>query len=393
MKISVVGAGAMGSAVAADLVARDSVKQVQVCDSHSRLLQAIHHKVQAPKLRSVQVDARDLKVLGAILQGSDCVIACVPSQLNPNLARLCLDLGIHYCDLGGDDKSLSEILKLQDEAHSKGIWLVPNCGLAPGLVNVLSMHGIQQFDQVDTVQLRVGDIPLDPDPDFNFRLSWSAEKILNDYTNPVHIIQDGQLMEVDALCCTEQIHFDEPFGLMEAFCTAGGLMTISEDLAGKVQTLDYKTIRWPGHADQMRFLIGLGFADSRKIDARTHLTYRDVLIRRLKEKLGGSFEDVVLLRVLVHGIKEGQSRTVVFEMIEYGDKEHEISAIQRCTGIPAVAAACLIASKSVHGGGASSLEQVVPPESYLQLIHEQGLSIRTQWFDGKVDITDRCEIR
>ena len=156
MKVTVIGAGAIGSAIARDLVERDNVSHVQVCDSHARLLQQLDNQLKSPKLRSFQVDVRDLRVLSSILNSSDVAIGAVVSRLNPRLARLCLDQKIHFCDLGGDDSTVHEILSMNEEAKRKSIWLVPNCGLAPGLVNILSRTAVAEFDEVDTVRLRVG---------------------------------------------------------------------------------------------------------------------------------------------------------------------------------------------------------------------------------------------
>ena len=103
---------------------------------------------------------RDPSVLNSILKGSDCVVGCVPPHINPNLAELCLSLGIHYCDLGGNDAIVQQQLALNERAQEKSVWIVPNCGLAPGLTNILCLHGIEQFDEVEAAHLRVGDVPL-----------------------------------------------------------------------------------------------------------------------------------------------------------------------------------------------------------------------------------------
>ena len=389
MKVTVIGAGAIGSAIARDLVGRDNVTHVQVCDSHARLLQQLDKDLKSPKLRSFQVDVRDLRIMSSILNSSDVAIGAVVSTLNPKLARLCLDQKIHFCDLGGDDSTVHEILAMNDEAKRKSIWLVPNCGLAPGLVNVLSRTAIAEFDEVDTVRLRVGDVPLNPEPPFKFRLSWSANKILEDYTMPVRLIENGKIVETESLSKDEQLFFGEPFGAMEAFCTAGGLSTLVEDLADHVKTLDHKTIRWPGHADQMRFLIGLGFADQQKIDVRTHLTYRDVLIRRMKRRLGGKHEDAVLMRVLVKGKKKDANKTLVYEMIELYDKDNQMTAIQRTTSIPAATVACMVGSGAIEGGGAAPAENVVPADAFLQTIADRGLVISKKWYDERIPVTSK----
>lgn len=390
MKISVIGAGTIGAAIARELCARaDEVDQVQVCDTRSRALQSLHDTVDSRVLRSFQVDARDTNVLSQIIRGSDCVISCVPPELNPGLARLCLDAGANFCDLGGNDSLVQKELALDEEAREKSIWIVPNCGLAPGLVNVLCMRGIEQFDEAKAAYIRVGDVPLQPEEPFNFRISWSAERILDDYTNPAQHIRNGRVVEVDALTGTETIGFGEkPFENMEAFCTQGGLSTLTESLEGRVETLDHKTIRWPGHAHQMRFVIGLGLGEDRKIGVRTHLTYRDVLVRRMRDRLGGEYEDAVLMRVMIHGTKDGRKHSLVYEMVERYDESTNQTAMMRATAIPTVVLAQLLSDRNhVTGGGAGVPENVVPHDVYAERVAERGLNIRSEWHEGHVSVS------
>lgn len=390
MKITVVGAGAIGAAIASELCESHSeIKQVQVCDTRSKSLQRLHNRVKSTALRSFQVDARDTNVLSQIIRGSRCVIGCVPPELNPDLAELCLQVGVNYCDLGGNDSIVQQVLALDGQAREKAIWMVPNCGLAPGLVNILCLLGIEQFDHVEAAQLRVGDIPLEPKPPFNFRISWSAERVIDDYSYPARYIQDGNVIEAEALTGDEPIHFEAPFGNMEAFYTQGGLSTLTDELAGRVPNLDHKTVRWPGHAHQMRFVMGLGFGEPRKIGVRTHLTYRDVLVRRMRDRLGGTYEDAVLMRVLIRGEKEGRPQTLIYEMDERFNESSGMTAMMRCTSIPTVAIAQMIATQQIPGGGAAVPENVVPKEAFFEALQKRGLNIETRWYDGYVDVSTK----
>ena len=380
----------MGAPVVRELCTRsDEVDQVQVCDTRSQALQRLHdHVGDDQALRSFQVDVRDTGVLSQIIQGSDCAISCVPSEFNPELAELALDVGVHFCDLGGNDELVKQQLTLDERAREKGIWVVPNCGLAPGLVNVLCLHGIDQMDRTEAARLRVGDVPLHPEPPFNFRISWSAERILADYTNPAQLIEEGQVVEAEPLSQEEEIQFEEPFGTMEAFCTQGGLSTLTDTLAGDVQALDHKTVRWPGHAHQMRFVIGLGLAENRKIGVRTHLTYRDLLVRRMRKRLGGDYEDAVLMRVLLRGEKDGRPTTLVYEMIERYDAATQQTAMMRCTAIPTVVAALLLARENtVSSGGADVPENVLPREHFLDEVADRGLNIQRERHDDFREVT------
>ena len=388
MRITVIGAGAIGSAIAHELIEREDVAQVQICDARSRSLQGLHDEVKNPKLRSFQVDVRDINVLEPIIRGSACVIGCAAPEINPFLAEACVSVGSHFCDLGGNDELVRRELELDEKARKKSIWIVPNCGLAPGLANILCLHGIEQFDSVEAAHLRVGDVPLYPEPPFNFRISWSAERVVDDYIQPALIIENGEIRHIEPLTRDEEINFPEPFGRMESFSAASGLTILAEQIAGRVKQLDYKTVRWPGHASQMRFLLGLGFGEDRHIDVRTHLTFRDILVRRLKERLGGTYEDAVLLRVLLKGKKDRKKKTLVYEMIDRYDAGKNRTAMKRCTSIPTATVAYLIASGKVQGGGAAPPERIVPKDEYCRLIMDQGLNIKETWLDGYCDVAD-----
>ncbi|MEM1093849.1 MAG: saccharopine dehydrogenase C-terminal domain-containing protein [Bacteroidota bacterium] len=392
MKITVIGAGEIGSAVAEQLSRYDEIELIQVCDAGARALQDLHDRVRNPKLRSFQIDARDQRLVEPIIQGSDCVVNCLPASVRDVIAEICLNAGLHYCDLGGDEDTLGRILAMHEAAKQKGVWLVPNCGLAPGFTNVLCLHAISRFDSVEAAFIRVGVVPQDPEPPFNFRLSWSAEKVISDYTRPAQRITDGEIVTVEPLTDVEPIYFDEPYGELEAFSTAGGMATLTEQLLGHVRTLDHKTIRWPGHASQMQFLLGLGLGEDRSIDVRTHLTYRDVLVRRMRKRLGGHFEDAALLRIVVHGLRDGEQKSLVYELIDTATS-HDDMAIRRVISIPTAAIVHLVASKRATGsGGACPPEQVVTGRDVVDLVRAQGLDLQKTYYDGFIDV-DRLPAR
>jgi saccharopine dehydrogenase-like NADP-dependent oxidoreductase len=381
--ITIVGAGPMGSATARELVNRDDVAEVRVCDAGPRVLRDLRSRVDDPKLRSFQVDARDPGMITPVIQGSACVIGCADPSLNPGLARVSIDVGAHFCDLGGGDALIREVLALDDAARERSVWVLPGCGLAPGLVNVLCLLGLEKFESASSAHLRVGTLPQHPEPPFNFRVGFSAGKLLDDYTNPSSRIEGGEVVAADPLSDVERISFGTPFEDLEAFCTAGSLTTLAEELSGTLATLDMKTIAWPGHADHMRVILGLGLGDDRIIDVRTHLTYRDVLARRLTKRLGGDHADVVLLRVLVTGRANGADRTFVFEMEDRYEDAAGLSAMSRCTSIPTASVACLLARGVVPGtGGARPPEAAVPGQLLFDDLVLRGLQIKSFWYDG-----------
>lgn len=383
MKITVLGAGAIGSAIACDLTSRPDVTHVQVCDARNGALRTLKELIQSPKLRTVRVDVRDERALTPVLAGSACVVGSVGGAVNSKLAALAVGLGAHFCDLGSEGPVVEQELALGEAAARRSRWIVPNCGLAPGLVNVLVMQGLGRFDAVEAVTMRVGNIPIEAEPPFFHRLGYATERLVMGYTAPAPMIRDGELRYTEPLTGLETVSFPPPTGELEAFYTAGKLATLPQDLEGRVHRLDYKTLRHPGHASAMRAVLALGFGEDRSVDVRTHLTYRDLLTRRLRQHLGGEYRDAVIVRIVLEGEREGAAHTLTYELVDRYDEATGFSAMQRCTGYPAAAIATLLASGAVPGGGASPPEHVIPAEPFLAMLTERGLRIQEWWDDGQ----------
>lgn len=379
MKITVLGAGAIGSVIACDLAHRPAVTHVQVVDTKASALTALAERVGSPKIRTIRADVRDERALAPILRGSACIVSCVMPAQNPKLAALALHLDTNFCDMGGDEATVQQVLELAPEAAERGRWIVPNCGLAPGLVNILVMRGIEQFESVDSVVMREGNIPLEAGPPFYHRLTYSAEKLVEDYTAPVYVLRNGEIETREPLSGVEEIDFPEPIGQLEAVYTAGKLSTLPHDLQGRVRLLDYKTLRHRGHAEGMRAVFALGFGEDRHVDVRTHLTYRDLLVRRLREHLGGTFRDAVLIRAWIVGQREGRRQALHYELLDLHDTNSGFSAMQRCTGYPAATVATLLALGQVPGGGVAPPEQIIPKGPFFDDLAARGLQIQERW--------------
>ncbi|WP_420455497.1 saccharopine dehydrogenase C-terminal domain-containing protein [Rubrivirga sp.] len=374
MKITVLGAGTIGTAVAVDLARSGEASHVQVCEAHPSTLRAFRAAHAHPGLRTYEADARDAQALEPIVSGSVCVVSCVGPEHSARLARLALDLGAHFVDLGNPlaDDGLTEL------AERRQRWVVTGCGLAPGLVGVLAMRGVDAMDEARAVRIRVGDVPLTPPEPFRHRLAHSAERLLDDYTQPAPVLVNGQIETREPLTGLEPVEVDG-FGTMEAFYTGAGLGSLAQALEGRVGSLDVKTIRYPGHAERMRFVLDLGLADRTSLDVRTHLTYRDVLVRRLRKRLGGAYDDAVLLRIEVDGVRDGDEGTRVYEMVDRCDTEGGLSAMQRCTGFPASVAALLLAGRALPGGGVGPADQVLPAEPFLERLAARGIAAQERW--------------
>jgi len=289
--ILVIGAGKIGQVVA-DLLAGSGDYAVTLADRDAGALDAL----AATGATGLRVDRQALDVtddaaLARALSGRYAVLSAAPFHLTQRVAEAARAAGVHYLDLTEDVASTRSIRALADGAATA---FIPQCGLAPGFISIVAADLASRFDRLDTVRLRVGALPAYPSNALNYNLTWSTEGVINEYIEPCEAIVDGRRTEVPALEEREEFALDGV--LYEAFNTSGGLGTLCETLEGKVRTLNYRTIRYPGHAAIMKALLH----DLRLRDRR------DVLKDILENAVPSTTQDVVIIFVTVAGWREGR---------------------------------------------------------------------------------------
>ena len=292
--ILVVGGGKIGSVVADLLVHTPGANgyRVTVADRSAALLADIAADAKrSPRLSTLQLDVNDAAALRAAMSGCFAVLSAAPYHLTVKVAEAARELGVHYLDLTEDVASTRRIRELAVGANSA---FIPQCGLAPGFISIVAADLARQFDSLDSVRMRVGALPAYPSNALNYNLTWSTEGVINEYCEPCEAIVDGHAREVPALEEREEFSLDGV--LYEAFNTSGGLGTLCETLAGKVRTLNYRTIRYPGHAAIMKALLH----DLRLKDRR------EVLKDILEQAVPATMQDVVIVFVTVAGMKDGR---------------------------------------------------------------------------------------
>ncbi|KAF1025558.1 MAG: Lysine 6-dehydrogenase [Burkholderia plantarii] len=213
------------------------------------------------------------------------------------VAAAARDAGVHYFDLTEDVRATDAIRALASDAPTV---LMPQCGLAPGFIGIAAHALVSGFDEVRDVKMRVGALPEYPTNALKYNLTWSVDGLINEYCQPCEAIRDGRRQWVQPLEGLE--HFSLDGVEYEAFNTSGGLGTLCETLAGSVGTLDYKSVRYPGHRDLMQFLL----------DDLRLASDRDVLKTMLRRAVPSTTQDVVLVFVTVTGVKRGQLVQDVF---------------------------------------------------------------------------------
>jgi saccharopine dehydrogenase-like NADP-dependent oxidoreductase len=282
--ILLIGAGKIGQ-VAADLLAGSGDYDVTLADRDAAALQAVK------RVRTLALDVSDPKALAGALDGQWAVLSAAPFHLTIQIAQAARAAGVHYLDLTEDVASTQQIRALAEGATSA---FIPQCGLAPGFISIVAADLAARFDRLDTVRMRVGALPAYPSNALNYNLTWSTEGVINEYIEPCEAIVDGRRVTVPALEEREEFSLDGV--LYEAFNTSGGLGTLCETLEGKVRTLNYRTIRYPGHAAIMKALLH----DLRLADRR------DVLKDILENAVPSTLQDVVIIFVTVAGWREGR---------------------------------------------------------------------------------------
>jgi lysine 6-dehydrogenase len=379
MRLLVLGAGLQGSACAYDLLQNPDVEKVVLADQRiERLPSFLEPYHRDPRLELHRLDANDQDAVAAALRGAAACLNALPYYFNYDVARLAVDAGVHCCDLGGNTEIVFQQKELDTLAKSRGVSVVPDCGLAPGMVNILAEAGIAALDRADSVKAYVGGLPQHPTPPLNYQIVYSLHGVLDYYTTPSWVLRDGEPFQVDALSEIDAVDFPEPVGMLEAFHTAGGLSTMPWTYRGKLRTMEYKTLRYPGHAEIMRAIRGLGLLDLEAIRVQDQsVVPREVFIACAEPRLRRpEARDLVALRVEVEGIRNGAAERIVYDVIDFYDEARHISAMERTTGFSLSITGQLQAQGRVVGPGVRTSDEAVPADLYIDELAARGIEIR-----------------
>jgi len=377
LKILVAGAGMMARPVAYDLVRQDDVEEVCLVDHEKPKLARIRRWLNSSKVTVAQADASNILQMEPLMAQYSVAVSCVPYHVNYVLAQAAINTGTNLCDLGGSNTIVHQQLSLADTARKAEVTIIPDCGLAPGLVGVLAADGVAKLDRTAAIHIRVGGLPQRPKPPLNYGLLFSAHGLINEYVEPCLTLRDGKLRSVQPLSEPEELVFPDPFGTLEAFNTSGGSSTLPHTFKGKVRNLDYKTIRYPGHLAILTVLRELGLFDPLSVDIRGVLVSpRDVVAAVLERNLGVERDDVVLLRVDVTGTKSRKPRTIRYELVDYADKDTGMTAMMRTTGFPAAVIALMLGRKQIRRRGVFTGERVVPADVLIDELRVRGIKVQ-----------------
>jgi saccharopine dehydrogenase-like NADP-dependent oxidoreductase len=293
-RVLILGAGKIGALICG-LLAESGSYEVQLGDVDAAAAEAVARAHGLPHLAPYALDATNGPALATHLAAHpvDAVISSLPYYCNVGVAEAARQAGIHYFDLTEDVEVTREVRRIAGGADRA---FVPQCGLAPGFISIAAAELITHFDDLRAVKLRVGALPQHPNNVLKYSLTWSTEGLINEYGNPCQAIVDGSTVDVAPLEGLEEIEIDGT--LYEAFNTSGGLGSLAETQGAHCESMNYKTIRYPGHCEQMRLLMN---------DLKLNHD-RGTLKRILENAVPQTLQDVVIVYAAVTGTQDGELR-------------------------------------------------------------------------------------
>ncbi len=372
----------MGKTIAFDLIHSSPDFTVTLADVDLERASRVAASIDPKRISAEKIDAHNHVDVVRLMSQHTVAISAVTFHLNYLLTKAAIDASTHFCDLGHDDGVVAQQLAETDRASHANITIIANCGLAPGLADILAMDAFQQLDEVDSLHLRVGGLPQHPHPPFNYQLVFSAEGLIEEYTLHATVLRDGKICRIESLTEIESLSFPPPFENLEAFHTGGGASRLPQLLEGKVDSLEYKTIRYKGHCEKMKTLLELGFAENEPLTIGHRLiTSRELFLELLKKRLTFDEPDVVLLLVSARGRKNGKEHQISYRMLDLFDKENSMTAMMRSTSFPTSVIAQMMLDGRIGKRGAFTAEEIVPAKPLIEELKKRNISIeitRTQ---------------
>jgi lysine 6-dehydrogenase len=348
MKLLSVGCGYIGSVLAEEMVRSLDFEKLVICDSTKKKIEETAKRL-GEKIFPLQIDISDYPSLLEVIDDADIVIGLSPGKLGFNVMRACVEKKKNLVDLSF---MAEDPFFFNRAAFEGGTTIIPDCGVAPGLSNILIGKSASELDEVEDALTYVGGLPQKPIPPLNYKVTWCVEDLLEEYTRKAKIVRNGKTVEVDALEGLEEIEF-EGLGKFEAFFT-DGIRTLHRTI--KANNMWEKTIRYQGHAEKIKLIKELGLLKKEPITSIGISPWE--FMRKFLERNLSFFEDkdLVLMRIRVDGTKDSTKILHTYEVIDYFDEKRNITAMGRTTAYTAFAIIKLMIENRIDKKG------VIPPE-------------------------------
>ncbi len=336
LRYVILGAGRQGTAAGYDLAIFGDAAEIMLCDVNvdaaRRSAERINRLVGRQVAHGHTLDVTHHRALVDALRGANAALSAVPYTFNLAITHAAIEAGVHLCDMGGNTDVVKAQLALTERAREAGISVLPDCGMGPGMVNVLAVYSMTLLDETREVWVYDGGLPQNPQPPWNYQLTFHVNGLTNEYDGKVSLIRDGQIVEVDALSEYELVDLS-PLGTFEAFVAAGG-STAPWTFEGLLDRFETRIIRYPGHFGQFRAFKDLGLFSQQPIQVGNQMVIpREVFHALLEPRIvAPHIRDVCYIRGKGIGRKDGKDTTVIVDLVDRYDEQTGFTGMERLTG-------------------------------------------------------------
>ncbi len=380
---AVLGGGRQGTAAAYDMARFGDASKVLIGDvsleAATRSAARVNKLIGKQIAQAHQVDVTNHDQVKAFLDNVDSFLSAVPYWNNPGITRVAIQAKACMTDLGGNTDLVREQMKLSPQAKEAGIAIIPDCGQVPGMGTSLTVYAMSLLDETEEVMMWDGGNALHPKPPFKYILTFNIAGLTNEYYGVAHFIRNGKRVEVPTFQDEdyETVEFPEPIGKMEAFVAGGGTSTMPWTFEGRLKTLWNKTLRWPGHFSEWKAYMQAGLLETEPIEVQgVKVSPREVLHTLLDPKLRAKpgEPDLVIVRVLAKGKKDGHTTQALVDLIDRYDEATGFTAMERTTGWDGSIKAIMNAH-GVTPRGVNPAELAVPGPQYAAELRKRGFSL------------------
>jgi lysine 6-dehydrogenase len=385
-RYAVIGSGRQGTAAAYDLARLGGADSILLADLDLSQARNAAKRVNAllgwKAAEAAQVDASDPHTVAALLRqhGTHAFVSAVPYFFNLGLTHAAIEAGAGMTDLGGNTGVVLEQLLLSAGAEAAGIAVVPDCGQVPGMGTSLIVYAMEQLDEPRDVLMWDCGLPQEPEPPWDYRLTFSIEGLTNEYYGDGLYIRNGKRLGIPALEELETVEFPPPIGRLEAFTSAGGLTTAARTFSGRLRTLQNKTLRYPGHLAKLRVIRDLGLLETNPVEVNGQpVVPRQVLHALWEPQIRAEPEtrDLIIIRIQAKGLKQGRETEVWVDLIHYHDTQTGFTAMEQATGWHASILTIAIAMGRV-AKGVTPVERAMSGTDFVAQAVRRGFDVRLQ---------------
>jgi len=377
----IIGTGRQGRAAAYDLLKFAPINQLLLLDNNQESIELCLEKISSVKgnitVKQSLFDFNDIPSLVNLLSDSDIFLSSVPYKYNLLLTEVAIESETSMVDLGGHTGNVIKQLEFDKLAKEKNITIVPDCGMGPGMNITMALFAMEHFDQPMEIRIWDGGLPRYPKEPWNYSLFFNIAGLTNEYDASAFFLQDSKINEVPCFEGYEILNFGEEIGNLEAVVTSGGLSTMPWTYEGKLDVLENKTLRYPGHWEWMKAYRELGLFKEEEISYKGQkISPRDFYHFLLEPKLDTKdFNDICLMRVEANGIKNGSRWNVSINAVEQYDDQSKLMAMEKWTGWHASIMMQHITSGNI-GPGAYSVENALTGHQFYEQAMKRNYNIK-----------------